>query len=172
MSLQPQPASISAAAAVPACETSTSGYMSKQQSALVCAGRAQGVLKGKNLGLLCDDPSQPEALLAYRAAVELGAHVSLVRPRFEEQGEAAALAETAHMLGRLYDAVACVALPRAVTDELRALARVPVIDELDIGWSAAASRVAAAAGTGLEAPRGDERLFLWQLALISGFASL
>jgi ornithine carbamoyltransferase len=140
------------------------------------AGRAQAALKGKNLGLLCDDPSQPEALLAYRAAVELGAHVSLVRPRFEEQGDAQAMPETARMLGRLYDGVACVAIPRAVTDQLRALSGVPVIDELDIVAPAGHPTVACAAcAAGIDHPDAfcaTDRHVLWQLALIAGFSSM
>jgi ornithine carbamoyltransferase len=140
--------------------------------AIVLAGLAHGALKGKNIGLLCDEPSQPEALLAYRAAVELGAHVSLVRPRFEETGDPEAMSETARVLGRLYDAVACVAIPRGVSNQLRALRGVPVIDELDVAASALRMAAGCAGGTDVDAVLTTDRHFLWQLALISGFSSI
>jgi ornithine carbamoyltransferase len=121
------------------------------------AAPAQAVLKSKNVGLLCDDPALPEALLAYRAAVDLGAHVSLVRPRFTGEQEGRAIPETARMLGRLYDVLACVALPRGLVDVLRGEAGVPVVGDLDID-----AQAEAVAGTSLAT---EERLLQWQRAL-------
>lgn len=166
MSPQPQSASDAFVAAVPV-EGGT-----QRLRAIVLAGLAQGALKGKNIGLLCDEPSQPEALLAYRAAVELGAHVSLVRPRFDEGGDPEAMSETARVLGRLYDAVACVAIPRSVSDQLRALRGVPVIDELDLAASAVRLAAGCADGTDVADLPTTDRHFLWQLALIAGFSSI
>lgn len=93
------------------------------------AGAAVGraTLMGRKVGLLCDDPAQPEALLVCRAASELGAHVSLVRPQLEDVDEAKA-AETARVLGRLYDALACVGLPSRLVLQLRERAGVLVLD--------------------------------------------
>jgi len=166
MSPQPQSASNAFVAAVPV-DSDT-----QRVKAIVLAGLAQGALKGKNIGLLCDEPSQPEALLAYRAAVELGAHVSLVRPRFDERGDSQAMSGTARVLGRLYDAVACVAIPRDVSDQLRALHGVPVIDELDVTASAVRLAAGHAGGTDIDAFPAADRHCLWQLALISGFFSI
>ena len=129
------------------------------QGAPVTAAPSPVALRSKNLGLLCDDPALPEALLAYRAAADLGAHVSLVRPRFTGAQEVHAIPETARMLGRLYDVLACVALPQALILALRAEAGVPVVGDLDIG--------AAAAGpcTDAMAIGADDRLRQWQRAL-------
>ncbi len=163
MSLQSTPGSPASAAAVPACAAQDSRDEAVRQRALVMTAVARLALKGKEVGLLCDDPSQPEALVAYRAAIELGAHVSLVRPRFEELGEAEAIREAARMLGRLYDGVACVAIPGAVIEQLRALAGVPVIVEPAAGLPLAG----ALQRTATEADRHQP----WQAALVSAFAA-
>ena len=124
-------------------------------------GRAQGpgpaALKGRNLGLLCDDPALPEALLAYRAAATLGAHVSLVRPRFGGDDEAHAVPETARMLGRLYDVIACVALPRRLVDALRDASGVPVVGDIEIDVLDPCD----------VDDRVGQRLLLWQRALVA-----
>jgi ornithine carbamoyltransferase len=117
------------------------------------AGRLHPVLKGRKLGLLCDEPAQAETLVVFRAAAELGAHVSLVRPGLDEHSDGATLAHTARTLGRLYDAVACLHLPPALVDELRAAAGIPVID--DAGVAALDTPPTADA---------DERRYLWQAA--------
>jgi hypothetical protein len=130
------------------------------------SGPTRAVLAGKNLGLLCDDPSLEEALLAYRAAVDLGARVALVRPRFTGEQELHAIPETAHMLGRLYDVLACVALPPEVVEALRSNAGVPVVGDFDIGARELDSGVAA---TSIEACDG-ERLRQWETALAASLA--
>jgi len=162
MSLQPSPGSPASAAAVPACEPRGADETAPRHGSILAAV-ARMALKGKEVGLLCDDPSQPEALVAYRAAIELGAHVSLVRPRFAELGGGEAIREAARVLGRLYDGVACVAIPGAVIDELRAAAGVPVIVD----------RVAdvAVPGTVAFPETEDGRCLSWQAALIAGFTS-
>jgi ornithine carbamoyltransferase len=81
--------------------------------------------------LLSEDPAQPDALSVCRAAIELGAHVSLVRPQLDgaDSGKAA---DTARMLGRLYDALACVALAPQLVEQLRERAGVPVLDDASV----------------------------------------
>jgi ornithine carbamoyltransferase len=163
MSLQPSPGSPAPVAAMLPCELQGADGESARQRALVCAAVARAALTGREVGLLCDDPSQPEALVAYRAAIELGAHVSLVRPRFEELGESEPMREAVRMLGRLYDAVVCVAIPAAAIEQLRSLAGVPVIVEPAAGLA----MVGAAAY-----PEAEEgRCLSWQAALLAGFAS-
>ena len=162
MSLQPSNDSPASAVAVPSCGPRGAGEAAPQRASILAAV-ARMALKGKEVGLLCDDPSQPEALVAYRAAIELGAHVSLVRPRFAELGGSEAIREAARMLGRLYDGVACVAIDGAVIDELRAFAGVPVIVDV----------VADLALPGAVTPpeTDDERCLAWQAALVTGFTS-
>jgi hypothetical protein len=125
---------------------------------------ARAALAGKNLGLLCDDPSLEEALLAYRAAADLGAHVSLVRPRFAGEQELHAIPETAHMLGRLYDVIACVALPPELVEALRIGAGVPVVGDFDIDARLRAGPAATATEASATASAG-ERLRQWGKAL-------
>jgi ornithine carbamoyltransferase len=120
-------------------------------------------LSGKNIGLLCEDPAQPEALLVCRAVIELGARVSLVRPRLEDV-DAAKAADTARILGRLYDAVACVALPPDLVQQLRERAGIPVLDDSSIR----SSRPHPAPLAHHEALQAvlDDRKVLWQRALV------
>ncbi len=125
----------------------------------------RAALAGKNLGLLCDDPSLEEALLAYRAAADLGAHVSLVRPRFAGEQEFHAIPETARMLGRLYDIIACVALPPDLVEALRSGAGVPVVGDFDIDAS-----LAAAAAKASVPPSAGERLRQWEKVLAASVA--
>jgi len=116
-------------------------------------GRLPPLLKGRKLGVLCDMPPQAEAILVHRAALELGAHVSLVHPGFDESSDGAAMLHTARMLGRLYDVVACLAIAPALVRQLRAAAGIPVLDD---------ACVRANDATALDA---DDRRFLWQAAL-------
>jgi ornithine carbamoyltransferase len=122
-------------------------------------GRLQPVLKGRKLGVLCGEPGRAEALLVRRAALELGAHVSLVHPGFDAGGDGAALIHTARTLGRLYDVVACLALPPGLVRQLRAAAGIPVLDD---GCVAAAG---AEADSGDVAADDEERRFLWLAVL-------
>ena len=72
------------------------------------AGR-EALLRGKNLGLLCEPDEREEAQRSRRAARDLGARVAHIRPgyrrRFGRRHR-----ETGRMLGRLYDAIECVGL--------------------------------------------------------------
>ena len=76
-------------------------------------------LRSRNVGILCDDPQRPEAVLLQQAATDLGARVALVRSPLDEASGPLALAHTARVLGRLYDAVLCVELPPAIVEHLR-----------------------------------------------------
>ena len=76
-------------------------------------------LRGRNVGILCNDPQRPEALLLQRAALELGARVALVKSDLDGASGHAALEQTARVLGRLYDAVLCVDLPTSIVRHLR-----------------------------------------------------
>jgi ornithine carbamoyltransferase len=125
------------------------------------AGGVPQALKDRNLALLCEDPSLSAPLEIYRAAVDLGARVSLVRPRFDAL-DPATTASTARMLGRLYDGVVCIGLPGELVQALRDAADVPVLDD---GVAAQVLRAAAAEPAG----GGDVR-FLWQAALSGGLA--
>ena len=82
------------------------------------AGRVQPLLRGKNLGLLCADDTQAQALLFRQAASELGAHVAHIGMSLSECSAAQEVTHTARMLGRLYDAVECQGLPTAMVQQM------------------------------------------------------
>src|SRR5256885_17051908 len=70
------------------------------------AGATQPLLRGKNLGLLCE-ANDANADLFRRAASELGAHVAHIRPSLSDLSTPKEVQHTARMLGKLYDAVEC-----------------------------------------------------------------
>lgn len=94
------------------------------------AGRVQLLLRGKNLGLLCADDTQAQALLFRQAASELGAHVAHIGMSLSERSSAQEVAHTARLLGRLYDAVECQGLPAALVRQMAAVAGIAVYDAL------------------------------------------
>lgn len=89
----------------------------------------QRLLRGKNVALICASPDAPDAQLFQRAAAELGAHVSHLRPDLPELGSPA-FRHTAQMLGRLYQAVECEGVEAGLVAELGRAAGIPVYDAL------------------------------------------
>ena len=90
----------------------------------------QGLLRGKNLALICASADEADALCFQRAALDLGAHVSHIRPDLSEPSTTAVFKHTARMLGRLYQAVECQGLEPAVVAEVGREAGIPVYDGL------------------------------------------
>ena len=170
MSLQPIPASLRASVASPlGVADALPGHASQAAStALADAGRA--LLKDKNLGLLCDDPSLDDALLAYRAAVDLGARVALVRPRFTGAQEVRAIPETARMLGRLYEIIVCVALPADLVEALRRESGVPVLGDIDVEARAGSACEPSPASDDPRDFHSAQRLRQWHKALAASLA--
>ena len=127
------------------------------------SGRVQPLLRGKNLGLLCADDTQPQALLFRQAASELGAHVAHIGMSLSEPSGAQEVAHTARMLGRLYDAVECQGLDSALVQQMADVAGIAVYDGL-AGNERLISRLAAQLGG--EAAAGDNRRFVLQALLL------
>lgn len=98
------------------------------------AGSPRQLLRGKRYGLLCglDGRESDDAALFGRAAVELGAQVAHIRPRLTEFSAAEDIQQTAHLLGRLYDAVVCEGMSPALVRQLRVDAGVPVYDRITL----------------------------------------
>jgi len=92
------------------------------------AGQRQLLLRGKNLGLLCEADDSEEVQRFRRAAMDLGARVAHVRPHLSVASSSADIADTGRMLGRLYDGIECLGLEAAVVRGLGAAAHVPVYD--------------------------------------------
>ncbi|MDM0056798.1 hypothetical protein [Variovorax fucosicus] len=92
------------------------------------AGTLGQPLRGKNLALLLETPPGEEQSALHRAALELGARVAEVRfadpggPAFARDG----IRGLARMLGRMYDAIDCAALPPATVRQIELEAGVPV----------------------------------------------
>ncbi len=92
----------------------------------------QPLLRGKKFGLLCgsDETTTDAAALLDRAARELGAQVARIRPRLTELSTALDVQQTAHMLGRLYDAVVCEGIAPGLVKRLSLEVGVPVYDRI------------------------------------------
>lgn len=88
----------------------------------------QLLLKGKNLGLLCESAEDADAALFRHAAAELGARVSHIRPGLSGLALAGVRRDTSQMLGRLYDGIECQGLPAPLLEEMGRDAGIPVYD--------------------------------------------
>jgi ornithine carbamoyltransferase len=124
-------------------------------------GATRALLRGKHLCLFCHDADQPAALLFRDAAHELGARVSSVAPSGLESDGVQPVAETARVLGRLYDAVECQGLTERLIEDLRAQAAIPVFAGIATPAHPSARLVAR-----LEGPEHERRRFILQAMLI------
>jgi ornithine carbamoyltransferase len=95
---------------------------------LIDAGHGRSLLRGKNLGLLCDADDREDGLRFRRAATDLGARVAQIRPDLSADSPNSKVIDTGRMLGRLYDGIECVGLNAEVVKCLGAAANVPVFD--------------------------------------------
>jgi len=139
------------------------GRLSPADTALVLANarllerttsplQRQGLLRGKNVALLSASPDDVDALLFQRAASELGAHVSHIRPDLPEPSSSAVFRHTAQMFGRLYQAVECEGIVSGVVADLGRVAGIPVYDAL-----ASRRHPLAALADSLDGGAADER---------------
>jgi ornithine carbamoyltransferase len=127
------------------------------------AGQAHMLLRDKFIGLLAEDDADEKAELFKSAALALGARVAHIQPNLTERSDPRVLRETAHMLGRLYDAIECQGQPSALVARLREATAVPVFEELSSPTpltDGLAERLGV--GSGLEGRR-----FVVQVVLIS-----
>ena len=132
------------------------------------AGTTQPLLRGRQLGLLCAaDAGDADLALFDRAAAELGAHVAHIRPELTELTDLQQVANTAHALGRLYDALVCQGMAPALVQRLIADAGIPVYD----GIASPDHPIAkAAARLGRASSAADRRRFLLQALLLKAVA--
>ena len=128
------------------------------------AGTLQLLLRGKNLGLLCESADSDDAELFRRAGLTLGANVAHVRPSLSAQSSPNEVQLTARMLGRLYDAVECQGMDGALVRQVGRDAGVPVYD----GIAALTHPTAKLADLlGGDASPADGRLIVLQAVLVS-----
>lgn len=129
------------------------------------AGATQPLLRGRRFGLLdaAGDAGKDDVALFDRAAIELGAQVAHINPSLTELSEPLEVGHTAHMLGRLYDAVVCQGVAPSLVRQLSAEAGIPVYD----GIASSNHPLAKAADLlGPATPVADKRRFLLQALLV------
>ena len=126
-------------------------------------GRARAPLRGKNLALLCVDCTSDDARRFVHAATGLGARVADIRPNLALSAPEE-LAQTARILGRLYDGVECQDLPPVFVAQTTAHAGVPVFTGLASSTHPTARLTALLEG-GATSP--ENRLFVLQAALVT-----
>jgi len=131
------------------------------------AGTTQPLLRGKNLGLLCEADDALDAALFRRAAVELGAHVAHIRPSLSVLSTPQEVQHTARMLGRLYDAVECQGMAPALVQQVGNEAGVPVYDGI-ASQDHPTAKLAELLGD--DASPADNRRFVLQAVLLSTIA--
>jgi ornithine carbamoyltransferase len=128
-------------------------------------GTAGALLRGRHLALLCSDAGQPAARLFHVAVEALGARVSDIAPLHPDA--AGRHADTARLLGRLYDAIECQGLESTVVAELRSHAGVPVFAGL-----ATDAHPSAWLAARLDAPDPERRrVALLQAVLVRALSS-
>jgi ornithine carbamoyltransferase len=125
-------------------------------------GIPQPLLRGKNIGLLCESDADTVPAMLRGAAAELGANVASIRLSLNEMSTPQDIARTARILGRLYDAVVCHGLPHQLVRQLRDDAGVPVLEGIP-SWITVADGAEASA---VPSPI-DSRRFMLQAALLT-----
>jgi len=127
------------------------------------AGQARPLLRGKNIGLLCETDDDHDAILFRRAVTSLGAHFARIRPSLSDLSTPQEVQHTARMLGRLYDAVVCQGMPTSVVQQVRKDAGVPVFDGI-ASWDHPTDKLAEHLGEGVA---DENRNFLLQAVLLT-----
>jgi ornithine carbamoyltransferase len=128
--------------------------------------QTSSLLRGKKLALLCESDEGADAILFRRAASDLGAHVSHIRPRLSDLTRPDDLQHIAQMLGRLYDGIECQGLPPALVEVVGREAGVPVYD----GVASEHHPTARLAGQLGGEPPGRLRQLMLQTVLLSTLA--
>ena len=94
------------------------------------AGREQPRLAGKNIVLIFEKTSTRTRCAFEVAAFDQGAHVTYLGPDSSQLGHKESVADTARVLGRMYDAIEFRGFAQAAVETLAAHAGVPVYNGL------------------------------------------
>jgi ornithine carbamoyltransferase len=130
-------------------------------------GTTRQLLRGKNLGLLCEtQPDEAQALFR-RAAEALGAHVAVMRSSLSSASTPQEVQHTARMLGRLYEAVECQGLELVLVQQIGQHAGIPVFDGAAMRGHPA-EQLAGLLGD--KTPLADNRCFVLQALLLDAIA--
>ena len=98
------------------------------------AGTEQPQLSGKNIALLFEKTSTRTRAAFEVAAFDQGAHVTYLDPSGSQMGHKESTADTARVLGRMYDAIEYRGSAQDDVEELATHAGVPVYNGLTAEW--------------------------------------
>lgn len=97
-------------------------------------GTEQPQLAGKNIALLFEKTSTRTRAAFEVAAFDQGAHVTYFDPSGSQMGHKESIADTARVLGRMYDAIEYRGKRQSDVEDLAAYAGVPVYNGLTDEW--------------------------------------
>ena len=98
------------------------------------AGTEEPQLAGRNIALVFEKTSTRTRAAFEVAAYDQGAHVTYLDPSSSQMGHKESAADTARVLGRMYDAIEYRGTAQAIVEELAAHAGVPVYNGLTEEW--------------------------------------
>ena len=98
------------------------------------AHREQQRLTGRNIALVFAKTSTRTRIAFEIAAIDQGAHAVVLDPASSQMGHKESVADTARVLGRVFDAIEYRGAEQAIVDELAAFAGVPVYNGLTDEW--------------------------------------
>jgi len=90
------------------------------------AGTEEQKLKGKNIVLLFEKDSTRTRCAFEVAAYDQGAHVTYLGPTGSQMGKKESIADTARVLGRMYDGIEYRGYGQEIVEELAKYAGVPI----------------------------------------------
>ena len=132
-------------------------------------GKPASPLRGRNIGILCDDEGSAAATLFASAASELGAHVACIPITLTDRSSLTVIRDTAVLLSRLYDAVECLDMSPLLVELMQESAGIPLFFGLssDAHWTAAlATRMTRRSGL-----QSSARRHMLQAALVQALPS-
>lgn len=98
------------------------------------AGKEVQRLSGKNIALIFEKTSTRTRCAFEVAAHDQGAHVTYLDPAGSQLGHKESVADTARVLGRMYDGIEYRGFGQSVVEELARYAGVPVFNGLTDEW--------------------------------------
>jgi ornithine carbamoyltransferase len=97
-------------------------------------GREEQKLVGKTIALIFEKDSTRTRCAFEVAAFDQGAHVTFIGPSGSHMGSKETVADTARVLGRMYDAIEYRGFAQETAEQLAAFAGVPVYNGLTDDW--------------------------------------
>jgi len=108
--------------------------LAKDLKAAKYAGTEKPQLTGRNIALVFEKTSTRTRAAFEVASYDQGAQVTYLDPSSSQMGHKESAADTARVLGRMYDAIEYRGKAQAVVEELAAYAGVPVYNGLTAEW--------------------------------------